>query len=652
VLGGDGDDLIEIVSARAWIDGGDGDDRIAAIQFGDAYDDGLIVRGGMGNDFIRISGNDFATAHGGAGDDYLVFESQHQVELHGDEGNDILGTIESYALSFGMTLLGGAGDDQYQLFYGSGDITIQDTEGSSKIVFMSGELVDEPEITRSSIYWESQSGERVLRFGGSEDRIHLTEGTNVSSIEILHVTEFIDNHWMGLVESVDLESLVSTWSGTADDDALIAQGSSGTVMAGYAGNDYIIGDTGNDTLSGGFGDDLLDGGAGSDLYLYNFGEGHDTIADSGTAPSDVNVLSFAEGLGASDVTVFRNYDDIRLQIGEEDGGNSVTIAGAGSGDVIARVEFVDGTTWSAATLRSMAVWVSEPEWQPPVDPPPPTVGADGPLDAESDPSPAANAGGDQGVNAAAAGDDVGTTIFEPPFNFPLPLAAPGSLGPFANPNQAVVESSFPVFEPEPAGLAFGSLAATSDSFSNGSFGGVLSGSSFAAPSLNPPNPAQPFAGSVARGGSSLAAPASEVPSDPVATKARDASSSSSTTEATNSDGSPAPSEESAPVTQTTRRDPEPGGVGWLAQQTDAPRDTAPALTQWAVANALLQFRLAGIDDSAAANASAGFVNSPIAGLPGLSELAPLGMGTSGVGSEGARLQSFSGLNEGLVALAA
>lgn len=45
-------------------------------------------------------------------------------------------------------------------------------------------------------------------------------------------------------------------------------------------DDHIYGGKGNDTLNGGKGDDYLEGGTGTDTYIYNTGDGFDTLYDS------------------------------------------------------------------------------------------------------------------------------------------------------------------------------------------------------------------------------------------------------------------------------------------------------------------------------------------------------------------------------------
>ncbi|MDK2127267.1 hypothetical protein PZA18_24835, partial [Chitinimonas sp. DQS-5] len=62
----------------------------------------------------------------------------------------------------------------------------------------------------------------------------------------------------------------------------------GTVWAGVAGNQNLIGSSdadlldggaGNDTLDGGAGNDALLGGFGNDVYQFNTGSGIDTVIE-------------------------------------------------------------------------------------------------------------------------------------------------------------------------------------------------------------------------------------------------------------------------------------------------------------------------------------------------------------------------------------
>ena len=66
--------------------------------------------------------------------------------------------------------------------------------------------------------------------------------------------------------------------GTANGESL-SVGELYTLIDGDAGNDTLWGDAGNDTLIGGQGNDSLRGGEGDDVYIFNKGDGEDTVCD-------------------------------------------------------------------------------------------------------------------------------------------------------------------------------------------------------------------------------------------------------------------------------------------------------------------------------------------------------------------------------------
>ena len=112
--------------------------------------------------------------------------------------------------------------------------------------------------------------------------------------------------------------------GTDGDDNLVGPRGRNTALDGGAGNDTLIGDTGNDTLSGGddadtifggegddtlnggAGDDMLDGGNGADTYVYNRGDGNDTITDTGGIGGDAFNICYYASIGIFDVEFRRN----------------------------------------------------------------------------------------------------------------------------------------------------------------------------------------------------------------------------------------------------------------------------------------------------------------------------------------------------------
>ncbi len=58
------------------------------------------------------------------------------------------------------------------------------------------------------------------------------------------------------------------------------------------GNDNLFGDSGDDIMSGGVGRDKLTGGTGADIFVFNEGDGADTVMDFNTAEDQIDLTSY------------------------------------------------------------------------------------------------------------------------------------------------------------------------------------------------------------------------------------------------------------------------------------------------------------------------------------------------------------------------
>jgi Ca2+-binding RTX toxin-like protein len=117
-----------------------------------------------------------------------------------------------------------------------------------------------------------------------------------------------------------------------------------------AGNDSVTSGDMDDTLIGGKGNDILKGGGGNDTYIFNYGDGKDTINDTS---GDDRIL-FGEGITKNDL-IFNVDSSGNLLVGLKETGktidkvaNKVTIENFISGGVISdgRIEwlvFADGS---------------------------------------------------------------------------------------------------------------------------------------------------------------------------------------------------------------------------------------------------------------------------------------------------------------------
>jgi Ca2+-binding RTX toxin-like protein len=84
---------------------------------------------------------------------------------------------------------------------------------------------------------------------------------------------------------------------------------------GGAGNDRIFGMAGDDILIGGAGTDTIWGGAGRDTYLFNKGDGIDTLHDDDTGP-EKSILVFGEGFDPNSIKLRKG--SLLLDLGDGD----------------------------------------------------------------------------------------------------------------------------------------------------------------------------------------------------------------------------------------------------------------------------------------------------------------------------------------------
>ena len=144
-----------------------------------------------------------------------------------------------------------------------------------------------------------------------------------------------DTIWAGsgndTVNAGDGNDIVHGGAGTD----LLYGGSGNDYMLGGQGSDIIYGDAGNDIIIGGEGNDTLYGGEGADTFVFNLGDGMDTVMGF----QDGDQLTF-NGISLNDgdqVGITANGDDVVITIIGQDGtqGSEVTLhdAAAGMSDI-------------------------------------------------------------------------------------------------------------------------------------------------------------------------------------------------------------------------------------------------------------------------------------------------------------------------------
>ncbi|MBU0631660.1 tandem-95 repeat protein, partial [bacterium] len=340
LLGNNGNDIIIAQEGCDYISGGDGDDLLIGgdgndnINAGDGDDN---IYAGEGNDYIDAGrGND--TIIGGSGKDFLVGNDGDDW-ISGGSGSDTL-----YGGNGNDTLKGGSGDDlingdsgsdTYLFNIGDGNDTVVDTSwyGSNdtdKIIFGEGISKDNLQILRKDydlVFKANDNDSVTVKYWFGSDQRNTIEQLNFSDGSTFDLDEV---NSLALTLGSDQHDWISGLNNF--DDHIYAKD----------GNDSVYSFAGDDFISGGKGDDFLEGGSGSDTYVFDKGDGHDTINEwaSWGADSDVDTIKFSDNITKEDVSFTLNGTNLLVQYGDND---IIKVANTyNANSPIERIELSDG----------------------------------------------------------------------------------------------------------------------------------------------------------------------------------------------------------------------------------------------------------------------------------------------------------------------
>jgi Ca2+-binding RTX toxin-like protein len=150
--------------------------------------------------------------------------------------------------------------------------------------------------------------------------------------------------------------------GTGNDlDNVLIGNSEDNVLSGRNGNDTLWGGSGiyRDSEAIRSGSDLLIGGAGHDTYLFNLGDGIDTIEDV-AAVGGGNRIQFGAGITRTDLTLTEDQASRTLTIAVGAGGDAIRLTnfdltGANGTSVVETLAFADGSSASLASFFGPAI---------------------------------------------------------------------------------------------------------------------------------------------------------------------------------------------------------------------------------------------------------------------------------------------------------
>ncbi len=254
---------------------------------------GLTKEGGNNNDYLTGSdANDFLIGNGG--DDSLYGNSGNDIFI-GGKGND--------------TLNGGNGDDTYIYNLGDGLDTIMDNNNRDTISFGEG------------ISWEDLSFSLVkhnylkITVKGDENQGIIIQSFNSGQRYKIEDLSFSD----GTI--VHLADIPLTYHQNDEDEILYLSDNGDTIYA-EGGKDQITGGMGNDTIAGGKGWDVIQGSGGQNTYIWNLGDGFDTITcNYGSDDS----IKFGAGIKFEDLTFRYDYPNLVILVnGDETQGMTIS----------------------------------------------------------------------------------------------------------------------------------------------------------------------------------------------------------------------------------------------------------------------------------------------------------------------------------------
>ncbi len=354
LFGQEGDDFIVGNAGVDWLSGGTEDDILVGndgndIVLGGDHDDILI--GGKGHDLLEgeqhndylygESGHD--RLYGGAGDDFLWGDSPFSDEdTHGDDYLDGGDGKDQ--------LVGGGGNDI--LIGGAGKDILVGAEGDDKII--GGSDDDELQGGQGSDTLNGDSGNDLLFGGDSID--WLFGGIGHDELQGGDGNDHL--------------------FGGDDNDILFAQAGADTlygdngadIIYGEGGEDTIFGGNGQDTLYGGREDDQLQGGVDRDIYVFNIGDGNDTLIDAPDIDNagnfTGNTLRFGTGINSNSLSL--GLGSLKIIVGNN-ANDAIHIEGFDPDNpylnpVIDRFEFVDGSSLTFEELLEIGFdFIGTPE---------------------------------------------------------------------------------------------------------------------------------------------------------------------------------------------------------------------------------------------------------------------------------------------------
>ncbi|WP_338847538.1 putative Ig domain-containing protein [Massilia sp. W12] len=303
------------------------------------------LQGNRGNNILDgLTGAD--NMRGGAGDDiYFSDNEEDRISESSDEGIDTI--VRSFdtllVLNDNVENLTLAGDVQH----GNGnelDNLITGNDADNSLLGLGGNDTLIGGLGKDSMFGREGADSMV---GGAGDDYYEIDDAGDVIVELAN-------------EGYEMVRSTVSWTLGDNLERLALDGEEHLNANGNALNNGLWGNAGNNMLAGGLGNDYMEGGLGDDVYLFNKGDGKETI-DNTDLSSAVDILRFGAGISENDVSARRQDNNLFILLkGGTDQvaflnyfGATEDIDGQAADQKIDRIEFANGAVWDQSMIQTV-----------------------------------------------------------------------------------------------------------------------------------------------------------------------------------------------------------------------------------------------------------------------------------------------------------
>lgn len=287
------------------------------------YEGNDTLYGYEGNDTLD-GGADIDTLYGGTGNDnYIVDNTSDVIFENSGEGIDTVTSSANYTLPTEVENLILTGVENLSAYGNELNNNMSGNSGNNSLFGYAGN-----DILNGNDGDDTLDGGLGIDqlYGGGGNDTYIVDNSNDVITELANngvdtVFTTVNYTLSNNVENITLSGTDNISATGNDSDNVITGNSGNNTLTGNAGNDTINGEGGNDTIAGGTGDDTLTASGGT-TYLFNVGDGSDTVYHTKVTGTESQIL-FGENITSSNINIQQVNSDLEVSLNNT--GDKITV---------------------------------------------------------------------------------------------------------------------------------------------------------------------------------------------------------------------------------------------------------------------------------------------------------------------------------------